>query len=144
MSSSTSTWADTDPGTGTKFYRIAAVKPDACTPTDNTKAGAGPYRHALSNLDDNRLRDTRVADFLSSGVLTVYPNPVSDRATIKFPNPDHETYQLILTDFSGKIIRLIEDISDDTIELTRDGLSAGLYLVELRGPKILRAKILIE
>ena len=52
------------------YYRVAGELTTPCYPSDDKKAGAGPYRHALSNLDDNNLRDTKVVDILSSGVLT--------------------------------------------------------------------------
>ena len=55
-------------------------------------------------------------------------------ATIEFPNPNHEEYQFKLTDLSGKVMKTICSITECKIEIDRDGLMDGLYLIELRGP----------
>jgi hypothetical protein len=56
MASTLHSWTDPDPQTGDLYYRIAVERPDPCYPAGDAKAGAGPYHHALSNLDDNRLQ----------------------------------------------------------------------------------------
>jgi len=45
---------------------------------------------------------------------------------------------------TGKIVRCIDRIYDGIFELDRKDLPAGLYLLELRGPKIYREKFVIE
>ncbi len=145
MSSSTSTWADPDPGTGTRYYRVAAVRPDTCFPSGTgLKASAGPYHHALSNLDDNKLQSSHTDNILGNSKVLIYPNPVESRARIEFPNPANETYRFVLTDPSGRQVRLQENIMNDNIEFIRGDLSAGLYIYELRGPETFRGKILIK
>ena len=47
-------------------------------------------------------------------------------------------------DLSGKTVKMIENITEGENEITREGLPAGLYLLELRGPHIYRAKIIIQ
>ncbi len=89
----------------------------------------------VSNFSDKISDDTG---------LHIYPNPASDLFNIKFSNPEQADYQLIISDLRGKVMRIIDPISDDSIEIHRDGLSSGLYLLELRGPNILRGKILID
>ena len=76
--------------------------------------------------------------------LVVYPNPFYQSATVKFPNPDHKAYQLVLFDVTGRARKIMDNITEESIELRRDGLSDGLYLIELKGPKIYRGKIVIE
>ena len=76
--------------------------------------------------------------------LVVYPNPFYQSATVKFPNPDHKAYQLVLFDITGRARKIMDNITEESIELRRDGLSDGLYLIELKGPKIYRGKIVIE
>ena len=70
--------------------------------------------------------------------LIIYPNPFDDKTTITFPNPDHTGYKLILTDITGKVVFMIDNLFDDRCELSREGLSKGLYLIELRGTKVYR------
>ena len=57
LSASLNSWTDPDPSEGEFFYRIAVEKPDPCFPEGGSKkAGTGPYLHALSNMDDNKLK----------------------------------------------------------------------------------------
>ncbi len=58
ISSSLNSWTDLDAPEGVNYYRIGVVKPDTCFPTGGAKkAGTGPYSHALSNMDDNKLKE---------------------------------------------------------------------------------------
>jgi hypothetical protein len=63
---------------------------------------------------------------------------------IQFINPERAVYQLSIIDLTGKVVRKIWGINSESIELYRDGLPAGLYLLELRGPEIYRVKVVIE
>jgi hypothetical protein len=76
--------------------------------------------------------------------LIIYPNPSSVTTTIEFPNPEHAAYKLILTDLTGKIIKRMDNITEDKIELRTISLSDGIYLIELRGPKIYQGKLVLE
>jgi parallel beta-helix repeat protein len=146
MSSSTSTWADPNPGEGTKFYRIAAERPDACYPTGNlkNKADAGPYSHSLSNVEDNRLQtETGIQDPMA-GILNIYPNPFSQTTTIRFHNPDNSEHRLSVRDLAGKTIYIRNNITSNSIEFNRDGLPAGIYFAEIEGNRTFRGKLVIE
>jgi hypothetical protein len=144
MASSTSTWADTDPGKGTKYYRIGAVKEESCNPTGNAKAGTGPYTHALSNLDDNKLKNTGLQDPSVSGTVSIYPNPMTDHAILEFPNEAQESYVLSVRDLSGKLVYLRNGITSGSMELQRGSLASGLYLIELKGSSVYRCRLVIE
>ncbi|MFC2111985.1 right-handed parallel beta-helix repeat-containing protein [Bacteroidota bacterium] len=57
LSASLNSWTDPEASSGDLFYRIAVEKPDPCVPEGSgKKAGTGPYQHALSNMDDNKLK----------------------------------------------------------------------------------------
>jgi hypothetical protein len=77
-------------------------------------------------------------------LLRVYPNPFTNTAFISIPNLKGYSYKLYIKDLSGKTIRIVENITKEKTEITRDGLPAGLYLLELRGPKVYRGKIIIQ
>ena len=145
-SSSTSTWADPDPGETTKFYRIGAVKPVPCYPTGaGLKVDSGPYSHSMSNVDDNRLQINSVGNIEQlSTALEIYPNPFSESATIRFENPSGCDYTLRITDFSGKIYRVVNNITTSEVILENENLSAGIYFVELRGERVFRGKLVVE
>jgi hypothetical protein len=78
------------------------------------------------------------------GYINIIPNPFNIITIIQFSNPEHNNYQLNLYDRTGRVVKAIYNITDETIELNRDGLPAGLYLIELRGPEIYRGKIVVE
>jgi hypothetical protein len=59
ISASLNSWTDLDTTvTGDPYYRIAVLKPGSCYPQGlgGGKAGAGPYHHAMSNLDKNKFQ----------------------------------------------------------------------------------------
>ena len=147
MSSSTSTWADPDPGAKTNYYRISALRPDPCFPTGNAskKYDSGPYSHAMSNVEDNRLKNTgnQTGD-IDVSLIQIYPNPFDESTTIMFSNPESNYYTLYITDLSGKVCRIVNNIAASEYVLEKEDLQPGLYFVELRGPKIYRNKIIIE
>ncbi|KKK91635.1 hypothetical protein LCGC14_2710960, partial [marine sediment metagenome] len=97
------------------YYRVAGVLTDPCNPTGDKKAGTGPYLHSLSNMDDNKLK-TNINELLSEYGLTIYPNPATENFIIKFSNPHHENYQLILSDLTGKVLRTRDGITEDQVE----------------------------
>jgi len=76
--------------------------------------------------------------------LKIYPNPFSSQTIIKFPNPSNNFYKLIITDLSGKVVKLIPNINNSKIVLNRQNLSKGFYFLELRGPKIYKGKLIIQ
>ncbi|MFC2116603.1 T9SS type A sorting domain-containing protein [Bacteroidota bacterium] len=127
------------------YYWIAGVLTTPCYPTGNTKAGTGPYYHAVSNMDDNKLRSsTGSVEQMSLEQLTIFPNPMNSSTTILFPNPAGESHKMVLTDLSGKVYRIVEDITTSEYVLKKGDLKEGLYFIELRGPMIYRGKIVIE
>lgn len=78
------------------------------------------------------------------GALEIFPNPFSQSTTIRFPNPGGDPHSLTLTDLSGKVCRIVDDIRDDKYILYREGLNKGLYFVKLRGPEVFRVKLVID
>jgi len=76
--------------------------------------------------------------------LKIYPNPFTHSTIIEFPNPLFEPYKFILTDISGKIQRIIGDITESRYKLDRGNLEKGLYFVELFGNQVFRGIVIIE
>jgi uncharacterized protein (TIGR02145 family) len=139
-------YTDNDPQALEKryYYRVAGELTTACYPSGNEKAGTGPYNHSLSNLDDNRIRETFVESILDREGVLVYPNPMSSRTTIQFQNPSSDKYRLAVMDVSGKIVYHQDNIYNDRLELSRGALSPGIYFIELKGNIIYRSKVVIE
>jgi hypothetical protein len=146
MSSSTSTWSDPAPGTATKFYRVAALRPEPCYPTETTgkKAEHGPFSHSMSNIEDNRFDAASYVNDILTYTLNVYPNPFNETTILTFNNPAGLSYTLYIMDLSGKTVRIVNDITTSKYVLERENLKEGFYFLELRGPKTYRGKIVVE
>ncbi|MFC2116608.1 choice-of-anchor Q domain-containing protein [Bacteroidota bacterium] len=143
MSSSTTSWIDTEAEPETDYYyRVIVEPPQACRPSGNLKAGTGPYTHSLSNMDDNKLRTTGL-DELSAVAMKIYPNPFSERTTIEFPNPESSEYRVTVRDISGKLV-LMESVNENRIIIERGDLKTGLYSIELAGKRIYRDRFIIK
>jgi photosystem II stability/assembly factor-like uncharacterized protein len=87
IASDNTLYPDYNPPDDTMYYRIAGVKEAACYPSVSVgkKAGAGPYSHSLSNLEDNRLETSGIKDLEGSEFhLNVYPNPFSQETRITY------------------------------------------------------------
>jgi len=126
------------------YYRIAGVRAQECNPTGIFKAGTGPYSHSLSNLEDNRLQASGLSFPDYSSNLKIYPNPFRETTTISFHNPGNNSYTLRIRDLTGKVLRTREISGKTELTLDREGLENGYYLLELRGDKVFRGKIVIE
>ena len=76
--------------------------------------------------------------------MNIYPNPFTHSTTIQFTNPDNSRYNLLVYDVSGKLVYTEGYIFTDRVEFSREQLPAGLYIVELRGNRIYRGRMVIE
>lgn len=124
------------------YYQIAIKLPEPIVLTTGKKAGSGPYSQSMSNLEDNRFL-TSVTETKPGDVL-LYPNPFDTWTQIDFENPVKYPYQLVITDMSGKTVKVMKDICDDNIIVLRENLPEGFYLFELKGDKVYRGKFVIE
>ena len=143
MSSSTTEYTDPNPGNDLFYYRVSVDRPTDCVPTgESMKAGSGPYSYSMSNTEDNRLQ-TSVTEENTEETIIIAPNPFSDFATLRFPNPENRPYILKIFDLSGKVVKS-EEIYGREYTLQRENLESGYYIIELRGDRLFRAKLVIE
>jgi len=59
------------------------------------------------------------------------PNPFNNSTLITFENKNNESYALILTNSVGQVVRQINNITADRVELLRGNLNSGLYFATL-------------
>ena len=140
-------YKDKDPNSLTYkyFYRVAGVKSNPCYPAAGKKADSGPYSHSMSNIEDNRLQVVEgINNLKSAGAITIYPNPFSDFTTLKFTNPIHSEYRLVVCDLSGKVVYMKSNITGEEVVLDRGNLAPGIYFVELTGKDIFRGRVIVE
>jgi len=64
--------------------------------------------------------------------IHIIPNPVDDIATIKFDNSGNEIFNITIYDPLGQIIKIIENIKSNQVEIKRGDFTEGLYFVQLR------------
>jgi hypothetical protein len=128
----------------TLYYQIGIKLPADCVPTENLKAGTGPYTHSLSNLDDNRKLITHISEPGSVREIQAYPNPFSEQTHIEFSNPGRNGYDLTVYNMGGQKVREIRQIRDSQVILKRDGLENGFYVFELKGINTYRGKFVVR
>ena len=127
------------------YYRVAGVKAEPCYPSANNKADPDPYSRSMSNIEDNRFQPIEgIYDHTLAGSINIYPNPFSEFTTLKFINPNHSIYRLVVRDLSGKMVHMTSDIRENEVILNRDNLMPGYYFVELIGEQVFRGKVIVE
>lgn len=64
--------------------------------------------------------------------LQIYPNPFSQSTTLFFNNPDRQSYILRITDLSGKICRIVDDIKTGEYILEKGDLKKNYQFIPIR------------
>jgi hypothetical protein len=64
--------------------------------------------------------------------LYVYPNPFSTSAIIEIDNPKNENHTLSIYNSSGQLVRQLNNITANKIEIKRGNLANGFYFIQLR------------
>ena len=79
--------------------------------------------------------DSLVSDAKSSGSselgLTLFPNPMTTTALVKFNQTSGQKHQLLIYSSVGKKVRTIDNISAGEVSIDKNGLEEGLYLFQL-------------
>jgi len=76
--------------------------------------------------------------------LNIYPNPLSLKTTIKFTNPSLSIYKLAIYNISGEKVYQQDNIKTDKIKFKKGNLTQGVYIVELKGEKVYRGKMVVR
>ncbi len=127
--------------TKTVYYRIAGIKKDECYPGNLYKSNNGPFSRSLSNLEDNRQKETTVSNqFLH---VFIYPNPFNEKAFIRINEPIGNQGVIRVFDLSGNVV-FEDQIEGVYYELDRGKLLPGMYVLEISGKKIYRGKFIVE
>lgn len=62
----------------------------------------------------------------------IYPNPVVSTSRVEFDNPTGEAFIFNVYSMDGRLVKTIENITDNSFIFTKDNLNTGIYLYELR------------
>ncbi len=85
---------------------------------------------------------THITD-LKTKTFTIYPNPVRDKLSIQFNNPDHSKYKLSVYTESGIKVLEKHNITSNRLELETNNLANGIYILKLWGEKTFQNKFII-
>lgn len=64
--------------------------------------------------------------------IRITPNPMQNRTIVEFDNALNKSYSLYLLDHQGRTVRTFINISTDQVEINKNNLSPGLYIVQLQ------------
>lgn len=119
-----------------KWYGYNEIFEDNPTVSLAIKALVG-YDAGATAIDDNLL-DSKVEKLL------IYPNPMVDKTNVQFPNQSNQKYRLVVIDASGKVVRIIENITNNNVIINREQLKPGVHIINLSGEKIYKGKLLVK
>ncbi len=108
------------------------------TSDDNYSASSGWYIDDISFENITWVKDEEFQK------LNIYPNPFSEKTTIQFDDTDLSGYRLSVYNISGTKVLEMKDIRSDKIEFEKGSLPVGIYIIELKGNKVYRNKIIIR
>ncbi len=124
------------------FERVNYV--GAFAPSSNWAAG---WTLALGDVNarNNPFVGVNDRETINIGV-TVYPNPVSELATVEFDNSRAASFSFVLYDLSGRSMRIIRDIRNGLFRFDREGLASGIYTYRLSGDEgaVMDGKLVIQ
>jgi hypothetical protein len=63
--------------------------------------------------------------------FSIFPNPMTTKAEIYFPNPNKEMHTIKVYSISGQEITSWENINTEVFSIERGNLANGMYIVEL-------------
>ncbi|MFT5749566.1 MAG: hypothetical protein ACI93S_000827, partial [Ancylomarina sp.] len=101
------------------------------TPGEPTVDPAGPLV-GIEELDEETTK------------FSIYPNPLVVDSRVEFPNKNNSPYRLVVIDASGRVVRIIENITNNNITINREQLKPGIHIINLEGEKIYRGKLLVK
>jgi hypothetical protein len=139
MASTSRTWTDFNaPNTKNLKYYVAVDRSTPCSADKlGQKAGAGPFASAVSNMEDNsrlKFTATGIAD-IQNGNISVYPNPFSETANIRYRLESNTSVSINITDLSGRLVeKLVNENQSTGVFSLQVGnyLNPGTYLLQVR------------
>jgi Secretion system C-terminal sorting domain len=79
--------------------------------------------------------------------VTIYPNPVVDVATVEFDNAEGMAHSFAIFDMSGRTLRVISNIYDNSFQFERSNLDRGMYIYRMtneQGAVVAGGKLLMQ
>jgi Secretion system C-terminal sorting domain len=85
-------------------------------------------------------------DLRSEMSVRTSPNPFKDVTYITFDNASGKNFSLSISDITGRVVRNINNITTDFVEIKRENLATGVYFAVLRDAsgKFLTEKLIVQ
>ena len=124
------------------FYRIGAVKPEACTAIKLSNSEPVSLVNCISNLTDYFKESTVGAERfenIQDTPLMVSPNPASNELQLSFNISKADNLQITMYSLSGNVIYqkdkqyYLPGLHHETLKLTELNLPKGIYYVKVSG-----------
>ena len=90
---------------------------------------------------------TGIDELANGGVeLSIFPNPMSEFATVKIENKFNAKISVQLVDPSGKNVRDFGSVNTNSVRINRNNLSAGIYFVQVKDKEriLTREKLIVQ
>jgi hypothetical protein len=124
---------------GAIYYQIEVVSPNQCDASKlkSTTIYSSSRSNIVSNISTGFNNSTKIE------FLIVQPNPFNERTILNFENSNHLVYLLNIYNVTGNLVRQ-QSINSSSVEIKRDGLSDGLYFIELKGNRTIKGRFIIS
>jgi len=76
--------------------------------------------------------------------ISVFPNPMTSYTRIAFSNDNNELFDVIISDINGRVVREMNRLSGNSVEIEKGNLPIGMYFIEIKADKIYREKLMIK
>lgn len=110
------------------------------TDEDPTGLSAGEYTLVATDANGCTVETTVIVDMVSSafdailaGKISLFPNPASEQVNVRFELPQTMEVSMTLLDLTGRPVlpEFRESLSERTLVLEMNGLSAGVYSLRI-------------
>ncbi|MEM6630113.1 MAG: T9SS type A sorting domain-containing protein [Bacteroidota bacterium] len=83
-------------------------------------------------LDSGDTTTTSNRVYIEDTNVEVFPNPAEERFTIAYRTNAKRIGAVQVMDFTGRVIRSIDDLNTRSVEIQRKGLASGIYLLRIQ------------
>ncbi len=137
------------------YYAVSIPLPDTIDLNETIssfKASSGPFSQSISNLEDNRLKESNSLDKVSGQnyKLSIGPNPYTDKVFIRYTLDKSEKVEIAVFNMIGNPVAKLQNkyLSpgdyDHAFSARELGHSAGVYFLRIKIGKNEMVRKLIE
>jgi hypothetical protein len=83
---------------------------------------------------------------LYQDLISLFPNPFSDYTILHFSNKQALKHTVAMYDINGRMVRLYENLQGESLQVSKENLSPGIYFIKLSNVDGVRyrGKIIIQ